>query len=226
MAAPMMRSAGFGGSSPTTTKPTASPEPVMPTLPENMSAAAPSSPPSPAAAASMDYLDEFSQFDQTFGSYENNKNDDNSNSNSDNKSNADNTDDTTNKNDSSSTLWDVMLSLYLPVLLLWLRRSMFGTANLIRSLILGHFLRLFFGNLSGWMSENAPSWLAVTLQTAISSSSSQSSGGAGGAVAAAASKLDQQQWPPPAFVALALLTVFTLVVHPDGFTWIMLGKLR
>jgi hypothetical protein len=173
----------------------------MPTLPENMSATSSSSSP-PAPPASMDYLDEFYEFDQTFGSYDNNNNNNNNDKNSD-------------KND-SSTLWDVMLSLYLPVLLLWLRRSMFGTANLIRSLILGHFLRLVFGNLSGWMSENAPSWLAVTLQT------SQFNGAA--AASSAVGKIDQ--WPPPAFVALALLTVFTLVVHPDGFTWIMLGKLR
>ena len=32
--------------------------------------------------------------------------------------------------------------------------------------------------------------------------------------------------PPPSLVFLALLTVTALVVHPDGFTWIALRKLR
>ncbi|CAB9507560.1 expressed unknown protein [Seminavis robusta] len=33
-------------------------------------------------------------------------------------------------------------------------------------------------------------------------------------------------WPPPGLVALAILTVVALVVHPDGMTWIMLRKIR
>jgi len=33
-------------------------------------------------------------------------------------------------------------------------------------------------------------------------------------------------WPPPALVLLAVLTVFALIVHPDGYTWILLRKIR
>jgi hypothetical protein len=33
-------------------------------------------------------------------------------------------------------------------------------------------------------------------------------------------------WPPPALIGLALLTIVALVVHPDGFTWILFRKLR
>jgi len=32
--------------------------------------------------------------------------------------------------------------------------------------------------------------------------------------------------PPTAFVCLAVLTMVTLIVHPDGYTWVMLRKLR
>ena len=107
---------------------------------------------------------------------------------------------------SSATFWEMAMSLYLPVLLLWLRRSMFGTANLVRSLILGHCLRLLFGNMSEWITKRSP-WLRPFLVH---------TGKQG----------DPHAWPPPALTALAILTVMTLIVHPDGFTWIMLGKLR
>jgi hypothetical protein len=33
-------------------------------------------------------------------------------------------------------------------------------------------------------------------------------------------------WPPPALILLALITGITLIVHPDGFTWILLPRLR
>ncbi len=31
-------------------------------------------------------------------------------------------------------------------------------------------------------------------------------------------------WPPPALTLLTLMTVVAFVVHPDGLTWIVLGK--
>ena len=109
----------------------------------------------------------------------------------------------------SSTFYDLFLSLYLPVALVWLRRGMFGTANLVRSLVLGHCLRLVFSNVSEWMAEKTPWLQPILFQQATSNG-----------------KLDAQAWPPPALTALAMLTILALVVHPDGFTWIMLGKLR
>jgi hypothetical protein len=33
-------------------------------------------------------------------------------------------------------------------------------------------------------------------------------------------------WPPPSFQLLVALTLIALVVHPDGFTWVLLGNLR
>jgi hypothetical protein len=106
----------------------------------------------------------------------------------------------------SSSAWELMLSLYLPLMLLGFRRSMFVTANLVRSLILGHVVRFFFGSISEWMTEKTP-WLQPLF----------SKGGKG---------TDPHAWPPAALAALAILTVVALVVHPDGFTWVMLSRTR
>lgn len=141
-------------------------------------------------------------------------------------------DDTTANNNDNSFFWDLLLTLYLPFVMVWIRRSMFGSAHLIRTLIIGQLVRLaFFENISEWVTEKAPSWLqlllhqtqAVVPRTMIGPLASSSS----------ASKYhhattggDPHAWPPPAFTALALLTIFTLVIHPDGLTWVMLGKMR
>ena len=37
---------------------------------------------------------------------------------------------------------------------------------------------------------------------------------------------DYGSWPPPAFIILAVMTIVAFIVHPDGPTWILLGKLR
>lgn len=86
---------------------------------------------------------------------------------------------------------------------------MFGTMNLFRSLIVGHCLRLIFGNTSEWMTEKAP-WLQPLFFPQAASNG----------------KVDLRSWPPPALTALAILTIVALVVHPDGCTWIVLGKIR
>mmetsp|Transcript_52549 Transcript_52549/g.58744 ORF Transcript_52549/g.58744 Transcript_52549/m.58744 type:complete len:823 (+) Transcript_52549:77-2545(+) len=138
-------------------------------------------------------------------------------------------------NENGNSYWDVLI-LYLPVLFLWFRRSMFGSANLIRSIVVGQLMRLVLKeNFSEWISERAhlPPWLQVLLfqsssaisTTCTGNSSSSASSTILGACAGSG-KLDPHAWPPPAFTALALLTIFALVVHPDGITWIMLGKFR
>ena len=153
------------------------------------------------------------------------------------------TDDDDNDNDddqdsSSSSYWDILISLYLPILFLWFRRSMFGSANLIRSIVVGQLMRLVFvDDILNRISEklHLPPWLQVILFTTTtnnaqssSATTNDSSSVLGCAVAGSSriEKIDPYAWPPPAFTALALLTIFALVVHPDGGTWIMLGKLR
>ena len=141
------------------------------------------------------------------------------------------------QNSSSSSYWDILISLYLPILFLWFRRSMFGSANLIRSIVVGQLMRLVFvDDILNRISEklHLPPWLQVilfttTTNTQSSSATTNDSSVLGCAVAGSSSrieKIDPYAWPPPAFTALALLTIFALVVHPDGGTWIMLGKLR
>jgi hypothetical protein len=134
----------------------------------------------------------------------------------------------------SSTTWDVIVTLYLPIILLWLRRSMFGTANLIRYLLLGHFLRLLLKYLApsqdGHPKAVAP-WrtsLATWLQqrAATGTSTGATSTSAQSWLQPFAGGTSAQTWPPPAFTILALLTFVAFVAHPDGFTWIMLAKLR
>jgi len=124
---------------------------------------------------------------------------------------------------------DVLLTVYVPLVLLWFRRSIFGPANLIRSIVVGQLMRLVFvDNISEWISEKLPPWLEVILFQTPSTSmiSGNSAGPVSTMLGAGSGKIDPHAWPPPAFTALALLTIFTLVVHPDGLTWIMLGKLR
>jgi hypothetical protein len=122
--------------------------------------------------------------------------------------NEDDTIDTCKQEDEegSSSALELMLSLYLPLMLLGFRRSMSITANLVRFLIFGHAVQYFFGNMSEWMTEKTP-WLQPLF----------SKGGKG---------TDPHAWPPAALVALGILTVVALVVHPDGFTWVVLSRTR
>ncbi len=110
-------------------------------------------------------------------------------------------------NDNSS-YWDLFLTAYAPLIMLWFRKSMFGPANLIRTIVVGQVMQwVVLDDLHERLSERFP-WLEAIL------------------VPPTNGKLDPHAWPPPAFTALALLTVFALVVHPDGLTWVLLGKVR
>ncbi|KAG7338584.1 hypothetical protein IV203_029757 [Nitzschia inconspicua] len=133
----------------------------------------------------------------------------------------------------NGSLWVLLLTFYFPVMMVWIRRSMFGSVHLIRTLIVGQLLRLaFLENVAEWIMEKAPSCLralldqteAVVPKTIIGPLASPSTAKCYHATTAAV--VDPYAWPPPAFTALALLTVVTLVIHPDGLTWIILGKLR
>lgn len=98
------------------------------------------------------------------------------------------------EDENNESVWDLFPALYLPFILLWLRRSMFGTANLIRSILLGQCLRFFMMN----YLDNMPDWLAPFVE--------------------------DTKAVPPALTVLALLTIVALIVHPDGLTWYFLGK--
>lgn len=107
---------------------------------------------------------------------------------------------------------DFLVSLSLPFLL----ESFFGGVYFIRTLLLGHALHFVMHFLS--VTEQAVArWLGPTdTGNAISSIKGGGGGGAGSSAA----------WPPPTLIGLGVLTIFALIVHPDGYTWIMLRKIR
>lgn len=130
-----------------------------------------------------------------------------------------------NENDeegSSSTFWDILTTWYLPLILVWFRRSMFGTANLIRSLLVGQFMRLVLAQ-----CVELPKWIQVFVEppSAFTNNGDRSLSNLELPKWAQAF-VDPHAWPPPAFTVLAILTLLAFVVHPDGLTWFMLGKLR
>jgi hypothetical protein len=43
-------------------------------------------------------------------------------------------------------------------------------------------------------------------------------------VSGSRNKHPDQVWPPPALTLLTLITVLAFVIHPDGLTWIIIGK--
>ena len=102
-----------------------------------------------------------------------------------------------NEDDTSHTVWHLLTTIYLPILFLRFRRSFFGFANFV---LLG--LRFLVTYLPMESLSQSP-WFVT-----------------------GAAKADQNSWPPPTLTVLAILTIFAFVVHPDGMTWIMLGKLR
>jgi len=110
----------------------------------------------------------------------------------------------------SSSFWEGVFHTNVPLVVLWLKRGFFAITMFVRTLIMGHLLFLVFGDPSEWKDERTPSWRIHVLQA--STTWHPRSG--------------TQAWPPPALVVLALLTLVTLVVHPDGLTWVLFGKIK
>jgi len=128
-----------------------------------------------------------------------------------------------------SSYLNLLLTAYVPLILLWFRRSMFGPANLIRSIVVGQLMRLVFvDNIFEWISEKLHHWLDVILFQSSTTGTMKctNAGNMSAMLVGGTGKINPHAWPPPALTALALLTIFALVVHPDGLTWIMLGRLR
>jgi hypothetical protein len=148
-----------------------------------------------------------------------NNNDDHQNNNNNNNNN--------NTNDNYHSFMDLTI-LYLTLFMVCLRRSMLNAAQFFRTLIVGQLVHL--EDISHWMSEKSPSsWWQQALwqpsKVVVTTVGIPTTTFAGKYFHAAVTG-DPHVWPPPAFTALALLTLVALVIHPDGFTWIMLGKLR
>lgn len=115
-----------------------------------------------------------------------------------------------------SSYWYLLLTTYGPVIALWFWTSLLTLGNAFYTFVVGHLMKLVVvDDISKWISETIPPWLEVI---SFQSSSPHS--------ALRGSSSSDHEWPPPALKALALLTVVALVIHPDGLTWVFLGKLR
>ena len=111
-----------------------------------------------------------------------------------------------------SSLWDLMVSLYVPFLI----QLIFGASfYIVRTLLLGYVLQYtvqFFVVAEHWTVQ----WLGGA------SGTNSVAGGAG----AASGKHHNSTTPLPVLIGLAVLTMVALIVHPDGYTWIILRKIR
>jgi hypothetical protein len=144
------------------------------------------------------------------------------------------------------SFWDLLLTLYIPILI----QSVFGTLYVARSILLGyglpyvcHFIFVLTSKIeksTQWQkllqhfstkaiagvvdeSSNAPSFpTASTIGMAAATASAVDPGYNGSFC-----MWQHRTNNPPAFIAvLAILTIATLIVHPDGHTWILFRKTR
>lgn len=99
----------------------------------------------------------------------------------------------------------------------WIK-SIFGGVFFIRTLMLGYVLNYFWQfqsvaehTVSRWLGGSSISGSGIVCASAVECCGGGNSKGA---------------WPPPTLVALGVLTIFALIVHPDGYTWIILRKIR
>ena len=106
-----------------------------------------------------------------------------------------------NENDNrvAMTLWESFATLYIPFLL----QSLCGGVHFIRSIFVTYVLQTLL---------QSESWADSKLYRTIMSFSPEGN--------------SLPSWPPPSLVFLAALTLTALIIHPDGFTWIALRKLR
>lgn len=108
----------------------------------------------------------------------------------------------------TNTVWHLLFSIHIPLLLLRLRRSFYGLTAFVRSILFGQCFQF----LMAYFSPSPTTWetLSPWLEPLLGNPHSK----------------DPHAWPPPTLRVLAILTVLAFIVHPDGMTWIMLGKLR
>jgi len=127
--------------------------------------------------------------------------------------------------------WSSLMSSMFPIMFLWTRRSMFGVASLLRSFLIGHALRLILAILTSVTIPNPVrdrvSSVLIHLTLYFGGPGEKGSQSSLHQLQQAVlGRMDPNSCPPPALTLLAFLTAFAFVVHPDGLTWILLGRLR
>lgn len=105
-------------------------------------------------------------------------------------------------------LWDLIVSLYIPFLI----QSLFGASfYLVRTLWLGYALQYVL-ELCTVTESYVFMWLGTKLSIPWSNYGIK--------------PFFNSSTPLPVLIALGTLTIVALIVHPDGYTWIILQKLR
>lgn len=145
----------------------------------------------------------------------------------------------------SFTYLSIMTALYLPFLLfLWVRRNVFGTEFIVRSLFFGHILRyavavlflppsvtkrfvpqslqIFAQNILHRIERvqgNVPPFVNSFLGITLGMNTDKISISWGNQISS-----DLRLSPP--FVMFGIVTLMLFIAHPDGFTWIMIEKFQ
>eukprot|EP00529_Nitzschia_sp_RCC80_P017030 CAMPEP_0113455184 /NCGR_PEP_ID=MMETSP0014_2-20120614/8245_1 /TAXON_ID=2857 /ORGANISM="Nitzschia sp." /LENGTH=645 /DNA_ID=CAMNT_0000346607 /DNA_START=313 /DNA_END=2250 /DNA_ORIENTATION=- /assembly_acc=CAM_ASM_000159 len=106
--------------------------------------------------------------------------------------------------DGSTTIWELFVTLYLPFMIDMFKYIMLGSVSLVQ---------LSLGVVGQYIERTG------SVKSINKNIGGTTTGGIG-------TTLDPHEWPQQFLTALGVLTIFALVIHPDGFTWVVLGKFR
>ena len=145
-----------------------------------------------------------------------NKHDHSSSNNNDNnkfENNEESRDVVEGENDGSTTtayttVWELFVTLYMPFVIDMVQYMVLGSVGFVQSSL---------GNVRQYIERTCG-------VNSVINNKNIGGGTAGGI--GTSTTVDPHEWPQQFLTALGVLTVFALVVHPDGFTWVVLGKVR
>jgi hypothetical protein len=123
-----------------------------------------------------------------------------------------------------SNIFELLISLCLSLLL----KSLFGSVYIIRTLFFGYIFNYCMKFVSVTENMKEQLWISpMQFNTAAVAATVMSTSVAISIEKGVVVGTNQSSsWPPPTLLALAILTIMALIVHPDGYTWITLYKLR
>jgi hypothetical protein len=98
----------------------------------------------------------------------------------------------------------------------WLK-TIVGGVFFLRTLVLGYFVHVM------WQFQTATEQAAMRW---IGCGGGGTLHGSGGPAPLEGCHHAKGPWPPPTLLGLGALTIIALIVHPDGYTWIFLRKIR
>jgi hypothetical protein len=115
----------------------------------------------------------------------------------------------------TSSVMQNMFELFISVCISLLLKSLFGGLYVIRSLVLGFLLNYVIRFVSV-TEQAAERWIPQQLNVAVAVTTMEPH----------LKGTTSTTWPPPTLIGLGILTFVALIVHPDGYTWIILHKIR